>query len=211
MCAERGSRPSWLAVVFLFTATAALAWLVSFPGAAVGQGSTVLVTRVDGTITPVIADHLVDGVAAAERGGHAGYLVELDTPGGLDASMREIIKAFLGAEVPVVVYVTPSGARAASAGALITFAAHVAAMAPGTTIGAATPVDLQGGEISDKVLNDAAANQAHAPRSSPRAGSAFSSRARRNTVASCAAGASTRSRFADREARRGRRLRQSAR
>jgi membrane-bound serine protease (ClpP class) len=138
-------------------ATAALAWLIGFPGAAAGQGSTVLVTRVDGTITPVIADHLGDGVAAAERGGHAAYLVELDTPGGLDTSMREIIKAFLGADVPVVVYVTPSGARAASAGALITFAAHVAAMAPGTTIGAATPVGLQGGEISDKVINDAAA------------------------------------------------------
>jgi membrane-bound serine protease (ClpP class) len=138
-------------------ATAALAWLIGFAGAAAGQGSTVLVTRVDGTITPVIADHLGDGVAAAERDGHAAYLVELDTPGGLDTSMREIIKAFLGADVPVVVYVTPSGARAASAGALITFAAHVAAMAPGTTIGAATPVALQGGEISDKVINDAAA------------------------------------------------------
>jgi membrane-bound serine protease (ClpP class) len=135
----------------------AVAWLTVLPSQVWAQGSTVLVTRVDGTITPVIADHLVDGVAAAERDGHAAYLVELDTPGGLDTSMREIIKAFLGADVPVIVYVTPSGARAASAGALITFAANVAAMAPGTTIGAATPVDPQGGEISDKVVNDAAA------------------------------------------------------
>jgi membrane-bound serine protease (ClpP class) len=71
--------------------------------------------------------------------------------------MREISQAFLNAIVPVVVHVAPSGAWAASAGAIITFSAHVAAMAPGTTIGAATPVDLQGGEISDKVLNDAAA------------------------------------------------------
>jgi membrane-bound serine protease (ClpP class) len=154
--AQRGPRPRRLAAALLLT-TVALAWLVGFPGAAAGQGSTVLVTRIDGTITPVVADHLVDGVAAAERDGHAAYLIELDTPGGLDASMREIIKAFLGADVPVVVYVTPSGARAASAGALITFAANLAAMAPGTTIGAATPVALQGGEISDKVLNDAAA------------------------------------------------------
>jgi membrane-bound serine protease (ClpP class) len=154
--AQRGPRPRRLTAALLL-ATAALAWLVGFPGAATSQGSTVLVTRIDGTITPVIADHLADGVAAADRDGHAAYLVELDTPGGLDTSMREIIKAFLGARVPVVVYVTPSGARAASAGALITFAANLAAMAPGTTIGAATPVALQGGEISDKVLNDAAA------------------------------------------------------
>jgi membrane-bound serine protease (ClpP class) len=154
--AQRGPRPRRLTAALLL-ATAALAWLVGFPGAATSQGSTVLVTRIDGTITPVIADHLVDGVAAAERDGHVAYLVELDTPGGLDTSMREIIKAFLGADVPVVVYVTPSGARAASAGALITFAANLAAMTPGTTIGAATPVALQGGEISDKVINDAAA------------------------------------------------------
>jgi membrane-bound serine protease (ClpP class) len=71
--------------------------------------------------------------------------------------MREVTQAFLSARVPVVVYVTPPGARAASAGAIMTFAAHAAAMAPGTTIGAATPVDLQGGEIPDKVVNDAAA------------------------------------------------------
>ena len=142
--------------VFLMMMVAG-AWLAALPSQVRAQGPTVLVTRIEGTITPVIADHLVDGVGTAERDGHAAYLVELDTPGGLDTSMREIIKAFLGADVPVVVYVTPSGARAASAGALITFAANVAAMAPGTTIGAATPVDLQGGEISDKVINDAAA------------------------------------------------------
>lgn len=124
--------------------------------AAQDRPPSVLVTDVEGPITPVVADHLVEGVRAAERERHAALIVELDTPGGLDAAMREIVQAFLGAHVPVVVHVTPSGARAASAGALITMAAHVAAMAPGTTIGAATPVDLQGGEISDKVVNDAA-------------------------------------------------------
>ncbi|SFQ71128.1 membrane-bound serine protease (ClpP class) [Amycolatopsis arida] len=118
---------------------------------------SVLAVRVDGQITPVVADHLVDGVRRAEEARHQAFLVELDTPGGLSTSMREIVQAFLGAEVPVIVHVSPAGARAASAGALITFSAHVAAMAPGTTIGAATPVDLQGGEISDKVINDAAA------------------------------------------------------
>jgi membrane-bound serine protease (ClpP class) len=124
--------------------------------AAPEQPSSVLISRVEGPITPVVADHLVEGVHVAERQRYAAFVVELDTPGGLDAAMREIIQAFLGAGVPVVVHVTPSGARAASAGALITMAAHVAVMAPGTTIGAATPVDLQGGEISDKVINDAA-------------------------------------------------------
>jgi membrane-bound serine protease (ClpP class) len=153
---RRLPRITRLAVFFLMIVVVG-GWLAVLPGQARAQASTVLVTRIDGAITPVIADHLVDGVVAAERDGRAAYLVELDTPGGLDTSMREIVKAFLGADVPVVVYVTPAGARAASAGAIITFAAHVAAMTPGTTIGAATPVDLQGGEISDKVINDAAA------------------------------------------------------
>ena len=144
-------------VVFIVMVGVVSVWLAALPGQARAQASTVLVTRIDGTITPVVADHLADGVAAAERDGRAAYLVELDTPGGLDTSMREIVKAFLGADVPVVVYVTPSGARAASAGAIITFAANIAAMTPGTTIGAATPVALQGGEISDKIINDAAA------------------------------------------------------
>lgn len=119
--------------------------------------SSVLVTRVDDPITPVIADHLGDAIERAEDDGHAALVVELDTPGGLSTSMREIIQDFLGAEVPVVVHVTPSGARAASAGALITWSAHVAAMAPGTTIGAATPVNLESGEVADKVVEDAAA------------------------------------------------------
>jgi len=117
----------------------------------------VLIVSVADAITPVVADHIVDAVAAAEAGGYQALVVELDTPGGLDTSMRLIVQALLDADVPVVVHVTPSGARAASAGTMIAMAAHVAAMAPGTTIGAATPVDLSGAEISDKVVNDAAA------------------------------------------------------
>ena len=84
-------------------------------------------------------------------------VVTLDTPGGLDTSTRDIVQTFLNSPVPVVVYVEPEGARAASAGTYITMAAHVAAMAPATSIGAATPVDLQGGEITDKIINDSAA------------------------------------------------------
>lgn len=117
----------------------------------------VLVTTVDGAITPVMADHLKSAVGRAELDGYEALVVRLDTPGGLDTSMRKIVQRFLAAEVPVVVYVSPQGARAASAGAIITFAAHVAAMAPGTAIGASTPVDLEGGDVERKVVNDAAA------------------------------------------------------
>lgn len=115
-----------------------------------------LVTAVDGPITPVIADHLAAAVEQALED-DAVLVVTLDTPGGLDTSMRDIVQTFLNASVPVVVYVEPEGARAASAGTFITMAAHIAAMAPATSIGAATPLDLQGGEITDKIINDASA------------------------------------------------------
>ena len=132
-------------------------WLLTAAIHARAQIRTVLLTEVEGTITPVIADHIREGVARAQEEGHHAFLIELDTPGGLDASMRDIIQELLGAGVPVVIHVAPSGARAASAGALITMSAHIAAMAPGTTIGAATPVDLQGGDIERKIIEDAAA------------------------------------------------------
>jgi membrane-bound serine protease (ClpP class) len=132
--------------------------LVATSDAAAAQTPTVLVARVDGPITPVVADYLTDAVRDAAQDGHRALLVELDTPGGLDTSLRQIVKTFLGARTPVIVYVWPSGGRAASAGALVTFSAHIAAMAPGTTIGAATPVNAETGETAgDKVINDAAA------------------------------------------------------
>ncbi|MDP8970564.1 MAG: nodulation protein NfeD [Actinomycetota bacterium] len=139
------------------TALAAVACVLVAAAGAAAQQPSVLMTRVEGPITPLVADHLADTLAAAEDGGHGVLLVELDTPGGLDTSMREIVQAFLTAPVPVVVHVSPAGARAASAGAIIAFSAHVAAMAPGTNIGAATPVSLEGGEVIDKVIEDAAA------------------------------------------------------
>ncbi len=141
-----------LALAFLLAGTFGMA------GAAMAQGrSTIATTTVTGPITPVIADHLADTVDAAAAEGHAALLVELDTPGGLVTSMREIVQSFFEADVPVIVYVSPRGADAGSAGTFITLSAHIAAMAPATTIGAATPVDLQGGEIGDKVINNAAA------------------------------------------------------
>jgi membrane-bound serine protease (ClpP class) len=141
-----------------FVALFMTALLAPFGLAVMAQDApTALVATVDGPITPVTAGYLADGIRTAEEEGYKVFVVELDTPGGLDESMRDIVQAFFGAQVPVVVYVTPSGGRAASAGTFITMAAHFAAMAPGTTIGAATPVDLGGGEITDKIINDAAA------------------------------------------------------
>jgi membrane-bound serine protease (ClpP class) len=132
--------------------------LLAPASSAQGERGGVLATTVNGPITPVIADHLADGIAQAEREGRAAYLVRLDTPGGLDTSMRAIVRHILASEVPVVVYVSPQGARGASAGAIIAFSAHVAAMAPGTAIGAATPVaGGDGGDLDDKIVNDAIA------------------------------------------------------
>jgi membrane-bound serine protease (ClpP class) len=120
--------------------------------------SRVLLTTVKGPITPVVAGHIRSGIARAERDGYVAYMIRLDTPGGLDTSMRDIVQHLFAAEVPVIVHIAPSGARGASAGAIITFASHVAAMAPGTTIGAATPVAGGTGEDLDaKILNDAIA------------------------------------------------------
>lgn len=117
----------------------------------------VLVTRIATPITPVVADHIGDALEQADQEGFEAYVIELDTPGGLAVSMRDIVADTLASPVPVIVYVSPPGARAGSAGAIITFAAHVAVMAPGTTIGAATPVGLEGQDVSKKIVNDAAA------------------------------------------------------
>lgn len=117
----------------------------------------VLATRVNTAITPVVADHLAEGLKRAADEGFDAYAIELDTPGGLITSMRAIVEDILASRVPVIVYVSPPGARAGSAGAIITLAAHVAVMAPGTAIGAATPVGPDGAEASDKIVNDAAA------------------------------------------------------
>lgn len=116
-----------------------------------------LVATVAGPITPVVADHLGEGLDRATAEGYQAFVVRLDTPGGLDQSMRSIVQRFLAAEVPVVVYVSPHGARAASAGALIALSAHVAALAPGTAMGASTPVSLEGGDVERKVIEDATA------------------------------------------------------
>ncbi|MFA6315784.1 MAG: NfeD family protein [Elusimicrobiota bacterium] len=113
--------------------------------AAASPAPRVLLASFSGIITPVAAEYMVSAIEKAAAGGFDAAVIELDTPGGLDLPMREIVKAILGSEIPVIVYVAPAGARAASAGVFITVASHVAAMAPGTNIGAAHPVTLGGG------------------------------------------------------------------
>ena len=134
--------------------------LLSLPSAASAAGAVHVLT-VQGVINPVQARYVAGGIAAANAAGAAAIVIKLDTPGGLDTSMREIVQSILASNTPVIVWVAPGGARAASAGMFITIAAPVAAMAPNTAIGAATPVQSGGetieGDLRNKAMNDAAA------------------------------------------------------
>ncbi|MFZ0036294.1 MAG: hypothetical protein WAK91_02655, partial [Candidatus Acidiferrales bacterium] len=117
----------------------------------------VIVLTYSGPINPASAEYIARGIAEAETGNAAAFVLQLDTPGGLDSSMRDIIQHEMNARVPVIVFVAPRGARAASAGCIIVLAADVAAMSPGTNMGAAHPIYISGGTVSEKILNDAAA------------------------------------------------------
>jgi membrane-bound serine protease (ClpP class) len=132
------------------------------------QGKTqdkapIFTIEVDGIINPPTAKFIIDSIDEATKEGGQCLIIQLDTPGGLMESMRLIIKKILTSNIPVIVYVSPKGARAASAGVFITMAAHIAAMAPGTHIGAAHPVTLgaEGKEsktMTDKIVNDTVSN-----------------------------------------------------
>jgi membrane-bound serine protease (ClpP class) len=127
------------------------------------QNTFVNKVTVNGVINPVSAEYIIDAIDHSERDGAAMLVIEMDTPGGLMKSMHDIVKKILAADVPVAVFVAPPGSRAGSAGVFITMAAHVAAMAPGTNIGSAHPVNLGGGQdtsqvMMDKVINDAVAH-----------------------------------------------------
>ncbi|HYI75426.1 MAG TPA: nodulation protein NfeD [Gaiellaceae bacterium] len=136
--------------------------LAAAPGVLAQDSSgRVLAVHLDNDINPVTQEFVDDAVDRAEEGEYAAMVLVLDTPGGLASSMRGIVKRFLAADVPIVVYVAPSGSSADSAGAVITMAADVAAMAPQTNIGSSTPISLSGEDISEdlrrKIVNDAAA------------------------------------------------------
>ncbi|SVB38979.1 uncharacterized protein METZ01_LOCUS191833, partial [marine metagenome] len=126
--------------------------------------SRIIVVEVDGAINPVVAEFVATEILSANKSLEELIVIRMDTPGGLDTSMRKIIKAIQGSKIPVVSFVSPGGSRAASAGTFITMASHIAAMELGTNIGAAHPVNLMGGGrggqakvMEDKVVNDASA------------------------------------------------------
>jgi membrane-bound serine protease (ClpP class) len=155
-----GHRSLLSSLSLLFALSGSLTMLYGRPLPAHAESFLMLATY-DGVITPVSAEYFHDALVSAEERGADALIFRLNTPGGLDSSMRLIIKDITAATVPIVVYVSPSSARAASAGVFITMAAHIAAMAPGTNIGAAHPIAMGGTDLDstmkEKVENDSVA------------------------------------------------------
>lgn len=163
---------------------AVLAWTAWFVPAASAQdagGSAVLV-EIQDAIGPATKEHFLAALAHAEEIDAQLLVLVLDTPGGLDAAMRDMIQGILAAEVPVVTFVAPSGARAASAGTFILYASHIAAMAPGTNLGAATPVPLGGSPPAEK-KDDAAAGDGDDAEAAAPAGGASDRKAVNDAIA----------------------------
>jgi len=144
-----------LGIVFVLSAMAS--W-TAMPAAAQTAEHAIVELRLDGVVDPFVANYVRGGIDRANEQGAAAVLITIDTPGGLSSSMREITQAILNSKVPIIGYVSPLGARAASAGTFILLACNIAAMAPGTNVGAAHPVGLSGAIESEKATNDAAAS-----------------------------------------------------
>ena len=146
-------------ILGILTFLAPMLWVGSIP---ISAENLVEVLNVEGAITPVTAKYLVEAIQKAEENGAECLIVEMDTPGGLMEATWQIDKAILASRTPVVVYISPSGGRAASAGVYISYAAHVAAMAPSTHMGSAHPVTMGGQDSSktmmEKITNDAVAH-----------------------------------------------------
>ena len=137
--------------------------LMVWPANAFGSDG-IIVVKIEGAINPAVAEFVTNEIRSANMSLEELIVIQMDTPGGLDTSMRKIIKAIQSSKIPVASFVSPGGSRAASAGTFITIASHIAAMEPGTNIGAAHPVNLMGGGtggqakvMEDKVVNDASA------------------------------------------------------
>ena len=149
---RRMSRVIFRVLGLVFFLALVVGALLPFTTSAASQSIHIL--HVEGTIVPVVADYIERGIEKAEDENALACIIELDTPGGLLSSTEKIVQTIMNADVPVIVYVTPRGAWAASAGTFITLSAHIAVMTPGTTIGAAHPVAAGGEEILEANLID---------------------------------------------------------